>query len=464
MDGNEASAEQVDAVVRAVDAWVGEGVLPEGGDAAMAAAVHATGRFVQAHRIDPAVRAALGERLRVAAGTPRKHPDQPGRGIRGRTRRALLLAGAAVLAIVAVAGWWWVGARDESGTIEAAEVFRRHSARVGQAQRLRPGEVLHTVMTVSMPDGQQRRESWQLAGADGLVSRSYARMEGGAVTLEWWFDGQVEILRQAPAGGSASVTAQPAAPYRPLTGLGLFDEVRGALVQSGLPGGGISGTVAAPSSPVQYRVTGRGAVAGRETIILESERRRLEFDAHTYDLLAFAEPVRPDVPGQAVRMLEQAIVSQEILRGGARALPAEAQQPPAVDRAAVALRPPAIPPDAKPLAGLPAYRPDGLGLMSTSTRDPDQGPAGSVLSATYRGAAGEVYVQRTPPTPGCGTGPGRCEVTDINGRPGTLRTVQHPDGTVWYWVQWDDSEGGILLSGTLPPGELLKMARSMPAP
>lgn len=443
--------------------------------------------YVASHSVGGGFRTRLAERLQaegVALHQGRRTTRRAALPL-PRIRRTALAVTVTAAALVAVTlalvrpDFLFGGSR-----LAAAEVLRRHEARITQPQRFQPDDVLHTVTRMGRPEEGRIRESWQLVGADGLVVRSFDRMEGPQGTLQRWFDGDLLIIDQQPTAPSAgppvpSVYAAPMAPYRPVTGLGLLEEVGQALMTGSLVGGTVAGAAPTPvttSAAGAYRVTGRGQVAGRATIVVENDRTRAEFDAATYDLLALTQRF-PAAPNQQSSILEAVVISQAVVRGGATALPAAALNPPAVDRAEAAVRPPMVPPYAPPLAGLPAYLPPGLQLLSTSTRNPDAGPMGAVLSAAYRGPAGEVYIQRAPPMPGCGALPGKCRTGEVNGRPALIRTTERagrPEGPpaihtsepaggqVWHWLHWDDDQGGVLLYGTLPLDELLQIARSLP--
>ena len=431
-------------------------------DDATAEAVRDIRAYVMSHPLDEGLRSRLAGRLRAEGAAL-----QRGRRTTGRTelrrpqvqRSALAVATVAVAVLAIILALVRPGFLFGGGRLEAAEVLRRHEQATERGLQVQPGHVLHTVIRLGPPERADTEESWQLVGPDGLVARSYDRVALAQGTIERWFDGRFRIIRQQ----GRDVTAAPMAPFRPTGGLGSFDEVRRQLGLGMPPGGPPAGAPPTggnenPTGP--YRVTGRGRVAGRETIVVESRLERLEFDANTYQLLAIVY-YRVNEHGQHVIFLDRVVVNQEVLDATSSGLPPALYTPPAINVAAAAAQPPAIPPDAPALPGLPAYVPPGLSLHSTSVRSPGQGPMANALSAVYQGQLGRVTIQRAPTSSGCQDAGRTCQTADVNGRAATIRTSQQ-GGEVWHWLQWDDEQGSILMHGTVPPDQMLKMARSMP--
>lgn len=374
--------------------------------------------------------------------------------LRPRARWALAgLAGAAVLLAVFSFSVVSPFVRGGSGQVASAkEVFQRHSAAIARGASLQPGQVLHQVISYPVPGAPKTEESWQLVGPDGDVARAYTRFYGGPSSAQQWFDGEFLVSK-----GAGTVSAAPMAAHRPMEGIGLFEDVGQALELGGLPGE-VAGAVSANQSlgnggslSAQYRVTGSGSVAGRPTIIVEGQGARVEFDKEIYAVLA-----------ARIQGTNQAVSTEETL--GSDTLPPVAYEVPTFDVAAARAQPPVLTPDAPALPGLPTYVPPGLWADMFGTRGWfDAVTSADLLTVGYDGPeTTEVTIERAPGYVGCKAPSATCQATDVNGHPATIRTGRGKNGAVWHWLQWNDSRGGILMSGPLAPEEMLKMARSMP--
>ena len=400
----------------------------------------------------------------------------------------------AVAAVVGIALWLaWPATTQKDLRVEALEIFERYEESAA-ASSLAPGQVVHrlwTSMTLGNgpvgPQGPPRvtttRESWEVVGEDGLtVERSYSRTTDveGKLQLESWYLGKQTIWRESPSGRIGVTDLSEAPPHMVKEEEQAFEGFVSALEEH---------------ANTKIEFVGEGQIDGRKTKVVQwSEpvplsaffryfdlnlRRlvnRLEFDAQTFDGVAFSQSF-VDEDGGSIDWNQGQLVSEEVL--GPDGLPAEALSPPSPSAASVhATYSPWQEPTPYPYVTLeqavgkglpvciPSHIPAGMEALESGALPKDDTLDRAFF--TYVGPA-KSFLIGTQDRRQADSAPLDGREIDINGKTAFVRALdtvrdlpQYPglnvEGTV---IAWDEGHFRVQLLSTLPEEQVLLVAQSM---